>query len=39
MYILYTAKAMKKMSSDEIKDFIFESYCKRIGFSKEGSYY
>ena len=39
MYILNITKAMKKMSVDEIKDFIFENYYKRIGFSKENSYY
>ena len=27
------------MSVNEIKDFIFENYYKRIGFSKENSYY
>ena len=27
------------MSINEIKDFIFKSYCKRIEFSKESSYY
>ena len=27
------------MSANEIRDFIFESYYKRIGFSKENSYY
>ena len=39
MYILNITKAMKKMSVDEIKDFIFENYYKRVGFSKENSYY
>ena len=39
MYILNITKAMKKISVDEIKDFIFENYYKRIGFSKENSYY
>ena len=39
MYILNIAKAIKKMSVNEIKDFIFENYYKRIGFSKENSYY
>ena len=39
MYILNITKAMKKMSVNEIKDFIFENYYKRIGFSKENSYY
>ena len=27
------------MSVNEIEDFIFENYYKRIGFSKENSYY
>ena len=27
------------MSLNEIKDFIFENYYKRIGFSMENSYY
>ena len=27
------------MSISEIKDFIFENYYKRIGFSKQSSYY
>ena len=39
MYILNIARAIKKMSVNEIRDFIFENYCKRIGFSKENSYY
>ena len=29
----------KQMSINEIKDFIFKNYYKRIGFSKENSYY
>ena len=33
------AKALKKISVNEIKEFIFENYYKRIGFSKENSYY
>ena len=39
MHILNIAKAIKKMSINEIRDFIFENYYKRIGFSKENSYY
>ena len=27
------------MSANEHRDFIFENYYKRIGFSKENSYY
>ena len=39
MNILKTARATKKMSVNEIKDFIFDNYHKRIGFSKKNSYY
>ena len=39
MYILNIARAIKKMPNNEIRDFIFENYYKRIGFSKENSYY
>ena len=39
MYFLNIAKDIKKMSINEIKDFIFENYYKRIRFSKESSYY
>ena len=35
MYILIITKAIKKMIINEIKDFIFENYYNRIGFSKE----
>ena len=35
MYILNIAKAMKKMSVIEIRDFIFENYNKRIGFLRK----
>ena len=38
MYILNIARAIKKMSVNEIRDFIFENYYRRIGFSKESSY-
>ena len=31
--------AIKKMSINEIWDFMFENYYKGIGFSKENSYY
>ena len=37
MYILNIASAVKKMSVSEIRDS--ENYYKRIGFSKENSYY
>ena len=39
MYILNTSRAVKKMSVNEIRHFIFENYYIRIGFSKENSYY
>ena len=35
MNILNIARAIKKISFNEIKDFIFENYYKLIGFSKE----
>ena len=39
MYILNIARAIKKMSVNEIRDFIFQNYYKRTGFSQENSYY
>ena len=39
MYTLNIIKAIKKMSVNDIRDFIFENYYKRIGLSKEDSYY
>ena len=39
MYTLNISRAIKKMSVNEIRYFIFENYYKRIGFSKESSYY
>ena len=39
MYILNIARAIKKMSVNEIKYFFFKNYYKRIGFSKGNSYY
>ena len=39
MYILNFARAIKRMSINEIRDFIFENYYKRIGFSMENSYH
>ena len=39
MYILNIVGALKKMSVNEIRDFIFENYYNRVGFSKENSYY
>ena len=38
MYTLNFTKAIKKMSVNEIKDFIFENYYKRIDFSLENNY-
>ena len=35
MYILNTARVIKKMKVNEIRDFMFENYYKRNGFSKE----
>ena len=39
MHTLNIIKAIKEMPVNEIRDFIFENYYKRIGFSKETSYY
>ena len=39
MHILNISRAIKNISANEIRDFISENYCKRIGFSKENSYY
>ena len=39
MYILNTARAIKKIPVNEIRDFIFENYYKRIGFSKKSRFY
>ena len=39
MYTLDIVRAIRKISVNEIRDFIFENYYKRIGFSKESSYY
>ena len=38
MYILSIGRAIKMMSVNEIRGFIFENFYKRIGFSKESSY-
>ena len=37
MYILNVASAITNMSVNEIRDFIFENYYKRIEFSEENS--
>ena len=39
MYILNITMAIKTMSINEIKDFIFENHYKQIRFSKKNSYY
>ena len=39
MYILNIARAIIKMSVNEIRDFIFQNYYRRTGFSQENSYY
>ena len=39
MYTLNITKAVKKISVNEFRDFIFENYHKRIGFPKENNYY
>ena len=39
MYTLNIARTIKKMFVNDIRDFIFENYYKRIGFSKESNYY
>ena len=39
MYTLNIASAIKKISIDELRDFIFENYFKEIGFVKGRSYY
>ena len=36
---LNTASATKKMTVNELRDFIFENYYRRILFSKENNYY
>ena len=38
MYTLNIIKAIRKMSVNDIRKFIFENYYKRIGFSKEDSF-
>ena len=38
MYILNIGKAIKKMSIIEIRDFIFETCYKQIGFFNKRSY-
>ena len=38
MYTLNITKAIKKISVNDIIDFIYENYYKQIGFSKEDCY-
>ena len=38
MYALNITKSIKKMSANETRDFILETYCKRNDFSKENRY-
>ena len=37
MYTLNIASVMKKMTVNDLRDFIFEDYYKQIGFMKEVS--
>ena len=39
MYTLRITKAIKKISVNDIRYFIYENYYKRIGFSKKDSYH
>ena len=39
MYIPNITRAIKNISVREIRGFIFENYYKKVGFSKENSYY
>ena len=39
VHILNIARAVEKVSVNEIRDFIFENCYKRIGFSKGNSCY
>ena len=39
MYTLNIARAIKKMTVNKIRDFIFGNYYERIGFSKEKGFY
>ena len=38
IYTINITKTIKKMSANDIRDFIYENYYKRNGFSKEDSY-
>ena len=39
MYILHIPITITKMKIKELKDFTFEYFYRRIGFTKENSYY
>ena len=39
IYTLNVASAIKQMTANELRNFIFEKYFKQIGFVKESSYY
>ena len=39
MYALDIPRAIKKMTVNKLREFIFETYYKRIGFVKEISFY
>ena len=39
MYILNIAKAIKKVLSNNLKDFIFENYHQRMRFAKKNRFY
>ena len=39
MYTLNISSAVKKMTVNQLRDFIFENYYKQIRFVEESSYY
>ena len=39
MYILNITSAIRKITFNELKDFIFENYYKGIGFPRDNTYY
>ena len=39
MYVLNKVSATKKITAEELKDFIFKNSYQRIGFAKENCYY
>ena len=38
MYVLNITSALKKMTVNELRDFVLENHYKRIGFSDENCY-